>query len=893
LDNLIKKEFANWINKLDKQTLSNVDNKLLNIIITNFDSLSPLGTAGGKRAKKLSDLILEFRDTISNQLQDNSTSQKAENYQTEDFSELEIGPFRGFVSQEQFIFDKKYTFIYGPNGSGKSSFFEGLEYALVGDISEATSKKIPIDSYIKNIEKKKSELPILYSIDSKGKKQVLVQNRDRYRFSLIEKNRIDNFARLSAKTPSEQKDRIANLFGLDAFSEFVDGFTDDFKSLPTNTPIADEFFAEIQRIDLKKQRLVEIEEELKKNITAINELINEVGKKDVIDKEKLKIFLNGSDEEIGKIKELIKKQTEEIPQDINIEIIDKNTNVINELYTSILNLDTDLNSFHKFSSDLNYKELYSAIASIGKIPDAEKTVCPACKTPIEQTTINPFINAQNELEKLHDLVTLQKNIPDNARDIEQKIRLLNKTIIEINNFLPKIGYDKQMTVVTEIIFTDIYSASIWLDKLVKEMTIIQNESSDYSEIKKFIVEYNVMLEQKRDEQDTIDTEIEKYTTYNIRLIEINTTENLLKDEINQINTEIDNFKKDNEQILKKIEVEKLQVEENIKFISSYNKLISLLKIYRNKLPLSLAAGLSEKVKEYYNIINDHDSEFEKFVNITIPSIPGEKIIIQFSDSNESYDALYVLSEGHIRILGLSILLAKAVMENLDFIIFDDIVNAIDDDHRSGIAELLMKNVDFNNRKQIVTCHGEMFIKLLEHKLGATESQKEVKHYRFYPSDMISNRGIIFSPGDSMHNLIRAQYFFERNELKNTAAKCRQAVENIADNIWRKIVKQMNENLPVVMRSPDAKPDLSSVIDGLIKKIGKFGKNSDLYTHLSDLKSNYQWLLLNKGIHEEESLPEFERYGISKLLELIKTIEKDSNCFDIQTTIVNAKTKGEQ
>jgi hypothetical protein len=374
-------------------------------------------------------------------------------------------------------------------------------------------------------------------------------------------------------------------------------------------------------------------------------------------------------------------------------------------------------------------------------------------------------------------------------------------------------------------------------------------------------------------------------------MELNATEKRLKDEINQINTDIENSNKDNEQIISEIEEEKTQVEENKKYIASYNKLIALLKKYRTELPLSLAAGLSEKVKEYYNVINEHDSDFEKLANVSLPSVPGGKIKIQFlTNPSDSYDALYVLSEGHIRILGLSILLAKAVIEDLEFIIFDDIVNAIDDDHRSGIAELLMNYPDLNTKEQIITCHGEMFIKRLEDKLGVVKTQKEVRHYRFLPSDIIFNRGIKYSPSDPMHNIIQAQYHFEKNELKYSAAKCRQAVENIAENIWIEIGKQIKGDLSVTMRAPDVKPDLSSVVGALTKKLGKIDKNSDLYIHLSNLIKQYQWILLNKGIHEEQNLPEFERKEIKDLLDLVKTIEKDANCFEIQTTITQKNQK---
>jgi DNA repair exonuclease SbcCD ATPase subunit len=886
LNNSVKKEFFNWVNQLDKQSLSEIDIKLLNIIIVNFDSLAPLSTAGGKRAKELAELILKFKDTISATLEVNNTEQEIDISQIGRLCELEIGPFRGFTSQERFLFDKNFIFLYGPNGSGKSSFFEGLEYALIGDISEANAKRIPLETYIQNIENKKTETPVIYSVDSKGTKQKVTQNHERYRFSLIEKNRIDNFARISATTPNEQKDRIASLFGLDAFSDFVDGFTDNFQQLSISTPIADTFSAENEKIKLKKQRITEIEEDMRQNTIAINQLVKDVDEKDVKDKDQLKIFLTGHDETSGKIHQLLKEQAQEIPENIDIAILDEIPKETNELHASTLNLSTDLNNLIKYSSDINYKELYSAIVSIGQISDDNKKICPACKTPIEQVKINPFLNAEGELTKLQDLTALQDRIQNEARDIEHKIRLLNNLIIETEKYLPVINYEKSLAKLTEITFIDISSISLWLNKLTEETIAIQNESNNYLEIKKHINEYNETLKRRRNEKDTFDNEIQKYTTYNNKLTELNATEKRLKDEINQINTDIENFNKDNEQIISEIEEEKSQVEENKKYIDSYKKLIIvLLKKYRTELPLSFSAGLSERVKEYYNVINDHDSDFEKLANVSLPSAPGEKINIQFlTNPDDSYDALYVLSEGHIRILGLSILLAKAVIEGLEFIIFDDIVNAIDDDHRSGIAELLMNHSDFNNREQIITCHGEMFIKRLEDKLGVVKTQKEVRHYRFLPSDIIFNRGIKYSPGDPMHNIIQAQYHFEKSELKDSAAKCRQAVENIAENIWIKIGKQIKGDLSVTMRAPDVKPDLSSVIGALTKKLGKIDKNSDLYIHLSDLIKQYQWILLNKGIHEEQKLPEFERKEIKDLLDLVKTIEKDANCFEIQTTI---------
>ncbi|AEF85676.1 RecF/RecN/SMC N-terminal domain protein [Treponema primitia ZAS-2] len=884
MNEIAKRELLNWIRLLNIQSLSDMDIKLLNIIISNFDLLSSLGTASGQRAKKISELILKEKDTIPGILSINGEKDAAKIDSCERIYELEIGPFRGFTSQEHFIFDKKYTFLYGPNGSGKSSFCEGLEYALLGEISEAEAKRIPLDFYIQNVGRKISEVPIVYYIDSAGQKKNIIKNQERFRFAFIEKNRIDGFARISANTPNEQKNRIAALFGLDAFSDFVDGFTDNFQYLPTNTPKADLFKIEIEKNESEKQRLVENKKKFEEISTNVNTLIDEVGNKDIKNRDELYIFLNGTNGTGGKIEELQKQKAQQISEDIKTETIDNVSKKTIELHSDTSKLNTDIRCLYELSSDLNYKELYSAIVAIENIADSDKSICPACKTPITQTISNPFINARSEINKLKSLTELQSKIPNVAKSVERQIRELDKNIQEINEYLGVIDYDGFLSKLTEQTFTDIASIFLNLSIISNEITIVENESKKYPEIKSLIQKHNDLLNQKRKEKETSDSEIQKYHIFNNRLSELTANEKLVNDEIDRINLSLENFEKINEPMFKEIENENNQVMEYKKYINAYNNIISQLKKYRNGLPSLFAAGLSEKVRNYYNIINDHDSDFEKLENIILPSGSGEKIMIKFFSSTDSYDALHILSEGHIRVLGLSILLAKVISENIGFIIFDDIVNAIDDDHRSGIAELLMNNSDFKNRELIITCHGEMFIRILENKLGVKRTQKEVTQYYFYPTELNSVRGIKFSIGDSSHYLVQAQKHFEKNELKDVASKCRQAVESIAENLWKKIGKKMKSDLSVSMRSPNSKPDLSSLIDALKEKLKKIDNKSDIYNLFEKLKGQYMWNLLNKGTHEEDDLPEFELTDISNLLDLVKSIETNVISFDITTRI---------
>jgi len=305
-----------------------------------------------------------------------------------------------------------------------------------------------------------------------------------------------------------------------------------------------------------------------------------------------------------------------------------------------------------------------------------------------------------------------------------------------------------------------------------------------------------------------------------------------------------------------------------------------LKLTRNQLPSKLSAGLSEKVKEYYNTINAHDPDFELLDSLTLPATPGSKIEIKFKGDTRTHDALYILSEGHIKVLGLSILLAKAVHGKLGFLIFDDIVNAIDDDHRGGIAELLLCHADLRDKQHILTCHGENFINKLEHKLGTSQAAKHVKSYRFFPADTVEIRGVQVSIGDSKHYLLKAKESLDKNNLKDSAADCRRAVESISYQLWKKLGKLLKVNLKVTMRSPSVPPDLSTVVDSLIKELKTISGVDELRGGLSELKAKYPWSLLNKGVHEDDDQPEFERDDISKLLILIQNIEENVTTFKL-------------
>lgn len=79
--------------------------------------------------------------------------------------------------------------------------------------------------------------------------------------------------------------------------------------------------------------------------------------------------------------------------------------------------------------------------------------------------------------------------------------------------------------------------------------------------------------------------------------------------------------------------------------------------------------------------------------------------------------VHYLSEGHIRCLGLALLVAKNIKQSSPVLIFDDAVNAIDE-HRDGIWRTIFEDGWLGEKQVILICHGQAFIKTIQQGLGA-------------------------------------------------------------------------------------------------------------------------------------------------------------------------------
>ena len=847
MSEIVGREVKRWSETLTE--LNEYDITLVNILLKHCEDLIESGgTAGGKRANKIAEYIGERQDVCDKSIETLSFGSEKNTKKIKKLNVLEVDSFRGFSVSRTFNLDKQYVFLYGPNGSGKSSFSEALEYGLLGIIEDAEANKIKLSTYIKNTATQKGKKPTITCTYEDGSEDEAIIDYDAYRFAFVEKNRIADFSHISVLNSKNQNERIAALFGLSAFNEFVQGFTKNFdEKYLTTSSVTEKLFEEKQLSrDSKEKQLQESEVELNRIRDLLVEEIAKLKKWEITEVDSALDYLENPTTGILTVK--IAERDKQYVTPIPVEHIEGFINYILKLQKNLKTVNENRNKLSDMALQVNYKNLYEIISEL-----EETTSCPACGTNLANAERNPYEYAKEQLKTFTEIELIQKEINDAAQNARENIREILDFIAKNQEFfkLLQIKIYNMVSVELEDIRKYVDTVSKWFE-FCEEL-----KGFDKIVARNKIEEYNKAANKSNSEYEQQVAELSAVRNALVTLkAQMNEKEHIIK----RCQKEIKEFDEQSEATIKKIQEEKRICEFNVKIIEAYNKIIGSLVNYNNELPRQIARDLEQKIVDYYNTINQDDADFEKIEELILPDATSDKMYITFADGSTS-EALQVLSEGHIKILGLSILLAKAVHDNLNFIIFDDIVNAIDDDHRNGVADLLINHVDFANTQIILSTHGDQFIFKLQDKLGQKRVKENAIVYKFIPADSLEERGVVVEYSDSKTPLIAAEEKYSKNETKDAASKCRQAMECVAYNLWNLIAKSSDAMISVGMRSPKSLPDLSSIVDGLIKKTGKIRGMEDINAELKSLKEPGNWRVLNKGTHYEDEQREFERADV--------------------------------
>lgn len=868
-------EFLGFLHASSLSALSDHEKKLVNLILSNFDSIAEASTAQGKRAKLLNNLIQkDGKDTVS-EISNVENDPEDKIFPFVKLDHIKICQFRGFSQEEIIKFDKKFTFIYGPNGSGKSSLCEALEYSMLGYINEAISKRINIEKYIRNSVTGKYSYPVLKGINRANEPITIKHNPSVYYFCFIEKSRIENFARISANTPNDKQNLLSSLFGLNEFNEFVNNFTEsidkyiDIKGVNSDSlkQKSANLVVHQENIDKAQETLKTIESE-KQKIIADSKLNFKF--------DSLNLCLHGDGISKGRIGEIEETLNQNIPDEYSFQDTSELENTFNNIDAAVSSCIANNREYEDNRNKICFRNLFSSTLQIESLSQDK---CPVCETSISRTVKHPYDHARARLQELADVAVLEEKRDNTFNELDLSVQAFKKIISNRIETATKLSL-KYAPIDTEIFGKAKSDFNSFADKYLEFKAEYFSNKPRYIDFDKEIERINTHNKNQRSKKTAMQEEKTILLKISKQITDVNSRETTIKGNVASWEKAIEDFKKDNEKLIKDAEIEKDIILENIKYVIAYHSFLSKLKEYKDNLPIRHLEKLNKLTLELYNAINMHDKIFEKVSTIKLPSSTEDSILLSFADCpGQEHDALHVLSEGHIRCLGLAILLAKNINDECPVIIFDDVVNAIDDDHRGGVRNLIFNNHYFLSKQIILTTHAEQFIKEIEQHVSINDYDKLVGKMTFLPDS--DKRLIRIKHNTTQNYLKKAKGNIDEAEWSEALYNCRCSLENIAQHLWKKLGRnKFKTEFSVIIRTPNGSPELMSVVIALNKFLKmidekKEYENTILYLdYFLGLKtqSDIIWSYLNKGAHEQEGKIEFDQMIVKEMFDKLMLLD---------------------
>ena len=543
MSEIVGREVKRWSETLTE--LNEYDITLVNILLKHCEDLIESGgTAGGKRANKIAEYIGEKQGVCDKSIETLSFGSEKNTKKIKKLNVLEVDSFRGFSVSRTFNLDKQYVFLYGPNGSGKSSFSEALEYGLLGIIEDAEANKIKLSTYIKNTATQKGKKPTITCTYEDGSEDEAIIDYDAYRFAFVEKNRIADFSHISVLNSKNQNERIAALFGLSAFNEFVQGFTKNFdEKYLTTSSVTEKLFEEKQLSrDSKEKQLQESEVELNRIRDLLVEEIAKLKKWEITEVDSALDYLENPTTGILTVK--IAERDKQYVTPIPVEHIEGFINYILKLQKNLKTVNENRNKLSDMALQVNYKNLYEIISEL-----EETTSCPACGTNLANAERNPYEYAKEQLKTFTEIELIQKEINDAAQNARENIREILDFIAKNQDFfkLLQIKIYNMVSVELEDIRKYVDTVSKWFE-FCEEL-----KGFDKIVARNKIEEYNKAANKSNSEYEQQVAELSAVRNALVTLkAQMNEKEHIIK----RCQKEIKEFDEQSEATIKKIQEEK-------------------------------------------------------------------------------------------------------------------------------------------------------------------------------------------------------------------------------------------------------------------------------------------------------------------------------------------------
>lgn len=750
---------------------------------------------------------------------------------------------------------------------------------MLGAVEEAENKRIDAKTYLKNLHAGQFAAPVLKATDHQNREVDVVSNPDTFRFCFIEKNRIDSFSRIAARPAGQRTELIATLFGMEQFNEFVSHFNESIDSQLVLEAKNETVLTERRRALANDQTTVEAEAQSLADL-ATEEM--ELGHRYFAETSYIELKrLIGSEDAPGRLHELNDILNSIPPAVIGLTFAGLQT-AFEEAHRWHEQAKKISGVLEERSAQVSFKDLYTSVIAL---QETEGDHCPACDTPLEgpsHVVTNPYEKSRAGLEQLKDLGELQESLKSTKTNMAIASRALRRQLADMEKFIVS-QLEQNTSLGRYLAGLEVDPSGAWWVTLYPIQAEAHREGLGLTDL--------LFVADRIEKQDTASRFAHQDRQKNIeerdRLIEfqllVHTQDQKRQHALGNVaeaKARIGAFDAANVQLIADVEKERQNIARDQPVKVAYDLFLRKLREYREQLPGTLIAGLNESAMNLYNEFNRNDHDVDKLDQLHLPLTGDGKIEITFrGNPGVRVDALHVLSEGHVRCLGLAILLAKAKSIVSPLVVFDDAINAIDHDHRGGIREAIFENDNFSDMQLIVTCHSNEFIKDIQQHLPHRHRGDCVVYLlRHHTGDY---RPRVRNNVPTKNYIVKAREAKDNLENREALASARQALEMLSEKAWRWLGSYDLGLISLLLPGVGAEPSLRNLCEALAKKL----KDATTFNHESKTplvaaydtilgipSNNLVWTYLNKGTHEEADRDDFDAEVVETVVQILETLD---------------------
>ena len=863
----IRNEYHRFLEALSNGGASEDTRRLARVIWEHLDRISDLGTVRRARSKVLAPLVVQFMDAMPLDVPVMGDGGAAGPTFAR-VRQLIVGPFRGFMRRETFDLSRAITLVYGANGTGKSSFCEALERALLGHVSEAQAKRIDQRQYCNNARLGRHLTPELEVTDEQGRVVQFRPDEEAFRFCFVEKNRIDGFARIAARTPADQRQIIATLFGVDEFNDFVRGFNAE---LDTDLNLEG---AKNRALQGRRQALAAAEELILStdNQMTLFRAQGEEWANRVLPQrtyEEARSWLLGQEGVQGRLAEVRVVLDAPPPAMLNINRRDLEEKLVAH-EEAVAQLSGITEQLRARSDEVSYQQLYEAVTSLANV---STETCPACNTPLNRTETNPFERAREGLQTLAELAALQQQ----QRQQQQGADLAARTLLDdMRRAFDVMRVVEGAWTAAQLPGLPGQPVGDWLTPWIASGRAAWNvmlAAADVFELQ------DAQTRQTQAERAPLLEDRNRLEMFELEHVGLISVQSAWHERLAEAHQLVNQFKADNRALIEEAAAEGPVVALNQRVKAAYDDFLLRLHSFMDGLPGQLLQGLGERVKRLYNLFNRDDPPGDLLHALHLPIAEEEKIELEFvSEPGARYDALQILSEGHIRCMGLAILLAKNIERMCPVCVFDDAVNAIDDEHRNGIWRTLFEDRVLGDKQVILTSHAEEFLHRIQQEIGAERVRNDLRYYKFLPR--VGGHELVVDVQPPTKNyLLLAQQAVQQDDKREALRQSRPALESLTDRLWSWLGRHGDGRIELKLAGPRSPWELNNKCSKLRSALrGRTDPPTVVEAHaaldalLGVNGNSIEWGCLNSGVHDSQRDHEFDRATVRAIVEVLTRLD---------------------